>query len=510
MGGVVGVTHSAFRAWGWVAALLFALPACRGVDSAPSTLRLAVRADVTGFLPNPPAANEGFTIDVNWSILEGLVRFDHTMHLQPALAQHWENPDDRTYVFDLRPGLRFSDGRSVTAEDVAASLDAAREQHWITGDSLQAIESVRATGERRVEIRTRIPYLILLYKLPWGLVLPRDSLGERPVPVIGTGPYRLGSWKPGKEFVLERNVYFRGPAPAFERARFQVVPDGDERVSMLLGGQADLIDQVPLHRLDELDARQDVEVLSGPGFRNLFLCLRVDTPPFSDPRVREAVDLAIDRAQLVERALRGRAEPASQLVPSAVVGFDPDIKVTEPDRERSRRLLAEAGYPDGLEVRLDGPNNRYVNDVEILAEVKRQLALVGIDVEVNAQDKQDFFALTVAQRSSFHLLGWACQTGEAGDALDGLLHSPSDGLLGSDNTFGLADPELDRLIEESNASVNLADRTAALQRAIRYVSELNVVVPLVVQTESLAISRRIHWEPPVSFGLRLRDMRPAE
>lgn len=433
------------------------------------------------------------------------MELDRELRLQPALASHWENPDESTYVFDLRPGLEFSDGRPVTAEDVAASLEAPRRLGWITRDYLQAIKSVRALGPMRLEVKTRFPYLILLSKLPWGSILPRDALDQKPVPTIGTGPYTLESWSPGRGFVMSRNARYRGPRPAFGRAVFEVVPDAVERLGRVLRGQADVADQVPLESVEAAE-KAGLTVIARPGNRLVFLCLRVDAPPFSDPRVREAFDLALDRGELSRRVFRGRAEPASQIVPAAIVGYDPALTVTNPDRARARELLKDAGFGDGLRVRLDGPVNRYVNDVEVLQEVARQLAEVGVTVDVNALDKSALYALTDRGESVFHLLGWACQSGEAGGVLDGMMHSRGGGVLGGDNTTGLADPTLDRLIEESNSATSLPERAACLRRALQRVAQLRPVLPLVVQTEAVAMSKRVRWDPPLNFALRLKDM----
>jgi peptide/nickel transport system substrate-binding protein len=483
---------------------------CAGdAGRAPDVLTLAVRADVTGFFPNPPINNENYTMQVNWNLLEGLVRFDSKLDLQPAIAEYWETPDDRTYVLHLRHGLRFSDGSALTAEDVVASLDAARRRQWVTRDYLQAVESVRAAGDGSVVIRTRFPYPILLFKLPWGLVLPARALENDPVPMVGTGPYTLDSWQPGREFVLARNPHYRGPAPAFGRVRFVVVPAAADRIRMLEAGEAQIADQVPFEELERLRSHPGLRVFAGPTLRVLYLGLRVDRKPFSDPRVREAVDLAIDRPELSRRALQGLAEPASQLVPVSVFGFNPRIPVTEPDRARARRLLAEAGYPEGLEVRLDGPYNRYVNDREILAVVARQLGEAGFRVEVRAMDKRDFFPLTMTGTSLMHLLGWACTTGEAADALDALVHTTTGGLYGGDNTSGFSDPDLDALIDQINQTVGSRDRRRLLQEALARVALARPVVPLVVQTDAVAVSRRVAWEPSMDFAFRLDEMKPA-
>lgn len=472
-------------------------------------MTIAVPADVTGFLPNPPIADESYTYDVNWEIAEGLVRFGPRLDVQPALAEHWMNPDDRTYLFHLRPGIKFSDGQPLVADDVVASLRAAMARRWVTRAYLQAIESVQAVDKDTVEIRTRFPYHILLAKLPWGFVLPASALAQAPVPLIGTGPYRLESWRHGEEFVLARNPHFRGPAAGFARARFVVVPKFDDRITGLLAGRFDVADSLPPASTAGLRDRKDIRVFSGPGVRVLFLGLRVDRAPFSDPRVREALDIALDREELIARAYDGGTVPAAQLVPAAVVGYVPEIGVTRPDRARARRLLAAAGYGSGLHLRLDGPTNRYVNDRRILDEVARQLGELGIRVEVNALDKKDLFPKLFGGHSVFHLLGWQCQSAEAGQALDSLVHSPTGGMLGSANTTGIADAELDRLIEAAHRSQGSAERARALQAATARVARLRPVLPLLVQAEGIAISRRVAWEPPLNYALRVSEMRPA-
>ena len=477
--------------------------------AAPESLTLAVRADVTGFFPNPPIESEAFTVDVNRSLFETLVRFDPGFRLQPGLAERWENPDDRTFVFEIRQGIRFSSGKPLTARDVAASLNASRQRGWVLSEYLQAIESAVAVDERQVRVRTHHPSLVLLAKLTWAFVLPAEATNETPVPVVGTGPYRLESWTPGREFVLARNPHFRGPPPAFSPVRFRIEPDAGRRLDLVLRGEAEVADNVPLDALDNLQGRSDVRVLAQPSLRVLFLCLRVDQAPLSDPRVREAVDLALDRQELIARALSGRAEPASQLVPAAVVGFNPKLTVPGPDRPRARRLLAQAGHPRGLKIRLDGPNNRYVNDVRILHEIARQLSLVGIEAEVNSIDKAEFFPLIQSGRSKLHLLGWSCESGEAGDILDSLLHSPLPGRQVDLNSVGLADAELDRLIDEANASTTDLRRVLLLQQAMARAGEIRATLPLLVQTEAVLLSRRIAWDPTLTLALRPEAMRPA-
>ncbi len=492
--------------------LAAALCACRAAPLPPpdeQTLTLAVRADVTGFFPNPPIVSEASTIDINRSLFDGLVELGPQLRLQAGLAQRWESPDERTFVFDLRPGLLFSDGRPVTAEDAAASLTAALRRGWVTRDNLHDIETARALGPLRLEIRTHGPAPALLSRLSQGFVLPAASLEQDPVPAVGTGPYRLVGWQPGREFRFERNPFYRGPAPAFARVRYTVVPDDHERVAAVLEGRALAADHVPPGELEHLAGRSDVRLVTRPSLRVLFLGLRPDRRPFGDPRVREAIDLALDRRALVARVLAGHGEPASQIVPAAVVGHDPELHATSPDRDRARALLRAAGLPPGSELRLDGPNNRYVGDAELLAEVARQLAEVGLRVRVQALDKARFFQLIESGRSDFYLLGWMCESGSAADVLGSLLHSRVEGGLGAYNTLGLADAELDRLVEAAEASTLPNQRALLLRRAVRRAHELRVTLPLVQPHQSVLLSQRLAWDPPTQLFLRAEHMRPV-
>lgn len=490
-------------------ALTLGVLACRPAPvPADGTVTLAVRADLIEFFPNG-TQSDSYTMGLNTSLFEGLVGLDAELRLRPQLAERWESPDEFTYLFTLRPGLRFSDGTPVTAADVAASLDAVSRNRWETRDYLRPVESVRAIGARQVEIRTRAVSLGLLTRLPWGWVLPARLLEHKPVPPVGTGPYALEAHLPGREFVLRRNAHFHGPAPAFERARFVVLPDEAARVTQVAQGAADLADQVSPSTAARFAGRSDVRVVRQAGPQTLFLGLRVDRPPLSDPRVREALDLALDRRALIEAALGGAAEPASQAVSVNILGHNPELRGTALDQQRARQLLAAAGWREGLTLRLDAPDNRYPGDVRIAAEVARQLALVGVRVEPNTLEKERFFELIDSGQSDFHLLGWTCLSGDAGDLLDSLAHSRTADGFGQWNTVGLADPGLDRLIEQSARATVDSERAAHLKAAMARLGELRAVLPLATPHEIFLVSNRIEWAPRFDAALRPADMRPG-
>jgi peptide/nickel transport system substrate-binding protein len=491
----------------------FAAGACQDPRPVPSAevLRAAVRADVTGFFPHPPAANESYTFEMNRWVVEPVVGLDRGLNVVPALAAHWLTPDDRTFVLELRSGLRFSDGRPLTAVDVATSLEAGRRLAWPNDGYLATIERVRALDERRVEVRAQRPDPTLLARLAWGFVVPRDVPEGKPGPVPGTGPYVLESWAPGKGFVFARNSLHWGTPSSFARAEFRVEADDAERLRLVESGEADIADFVPPEAWPQLEKSEKLQLVVGAGLRVLFLGLRVDRPPFDDPSVREALDLAIDRKTLVDRVFVGKGQIANQLMPRGSVGYVPELPAASYDPERARRLLAAAGLRPGHKLRLDGPRNRYVRDVQILEEVARQLALVGLEVQVNPLEKSALYNLLDSGGSHFFLLGWASESGDGADVFEVLFPHPGEKLRGYSNATGFTDPLLDAITREVQSTANLRERAVVLRSAFQRLASLRPILPLVVQPDAVVYDRRrVRWDPPVSLALRPRDLRPAE
>jgi peptide/nickel transport system substrate-binding protein len=467
----------------------------------------AVRSDVVSFYPNLPSVNESFTSQVNWNLFEGLVGFDHQYRLRPALAASWSNPDQHTSLFELRPGLSFSDGRPLRAQDVAVSLMGAKRAAF--RDYFHAVNEVRAPDDGHVEIRTESPFLVILTRLPWGLVLPAEEWTREPARSVGTGPYRLVAWHRGERIELERNPFFRGPAAAYPRVTYVVLPDARERVEALRAGRVDVVDELPLEAVDELGREAGIKVKTGDGLRVMYLALRPNRPPFSDPRVREAVDLALDREELLRRAMGGRGRVATQLVPPTVVGFDPALPPPRRDLRQARELLAAAGHKGGLDVELHGANNRYVNGLAVLDEVARQLGEAGIRTRVVAKERTEFFADAAAGRTLLHLMGWSCETGDAGDVLDSVAHSKNGSGLGADNDMDQADAALDEAIRLANEATTPDLRTRYLQEAMARLRAVGVYLPLYVQPEAVAHAAHLHWDPPPGLAFSPSDMRPA-
>lgn len=492
----------------WRAALALALclgssacqPPAPALEPPAGELRVAVAADITGVYPD--VRDESFTFAVLSNAYEGLTRLGRDLRPEPAVAERWENPDLRTWVFRLRPGLRFSDGRVLTAADVVASLRRALRE-TATRHTLAAIESVEASPDGSVRIVTRGPAPTLLMPLSSAFIVPAADLARPSGPwPAGTGPYAVEAWTRGRELVLRANPHWRGGPSPYGRLRLTVLPEAAERARALHAGEADVADALALAELDrDLPAGQ--RLVSRPGLRVLFLAFRVDRPPFAEARLREAFDLALDREELIARALHGHGTPAGQVVPLAVAGYNPQLAPTRPDRPRAKALLRAAGDPG--EIVLRGQAQR----LPVLQEVARQLAEVGVRVRVDARERESFFELLDAPDTRFFLFGWSCDGADAGSALGSLFHTPTTAGLGFENSQGLSDPALDALVDEADAAPTAAQRQDLLAAGLARVAELRAALPLFVQHETIGLGPGVAWDPPLDMALRLGDARPV-
>jgi peptide/nickel transport system substrate-binding protein len=288
-------------------------------------------------------------------------------------------------------------------------------------------------------------------------------------------------------------------------------------------GEIDIMVNVPPRFVQNAEKIKGYHIVKRPSLRLIYLGLDVGrdkTPgiassppnPLKDPRVRQAIMAAIDNRLIVKTIMGGNAAPADQLFPEGVVGYDPSIKLARPDPERAKRLLAEAGYAKGFTVRLDGPNDRYVNDAGILQAVAAQLARVGITVQVNALPKSRFFAEDEQGNNTFFLIGWADTNGDGAGTFDHLLHTPDavHGYGEANTSTHYSNPAVDRLDEQASREFDPVRRAALLQQANRLVMQDLPHIPLHYQLDIYAVSDRVQWSPRRDTQVRGVDVRWAE
>jgi peptide/nickel transport system substrate-binding protein len=433
----------------------------------------------------------------SFNVYEPLVDVDHDLKLRPGLARTWATLDDRTWQFELREA-RFHSGRPVTAADVVASLQRAARPESDTSYYLQDLETVRATGPLRVELRTRGPAPRLLNRLGFVMIVPGDAtdLAHR---ADGTGPYAVERWDPGK-LVLRRNEHWWGAKPHVERAAFHFGIDGPRAEAGVLDGTFEVAQFVGGFRPARLVASAAHRLVEQEDFYVTYLAWNHTRPPFSDSRVRRAFAVAVDRRQLAA-ALPRRAQPTAQLVSRLVFGFDPALDVPPGDPARARALLATAGHPAGIAVTLT-VRDRYRAVADALAA---ELAKAGIRLAVEVEPDRRYFDRLNRREMTLWLDNWGCTTGDAAEFFENALHSRQPGgSFGRFNETGYANREVDQSIAEVTR-LEGDERRDALQRMMRVVMEDDVLLPLYSDLDVYGLSRGQAWRPRADNSLRLVD-----
>lgn len=499
------------------------LAAACGRAATPDTLVVLIGRDVEGLDPHT-SGGIWQTQTVLANLYEGLVAFDRRMALVPALALSWTNPDDYTWEFQLRPGLRFHTGEEVGAEDVVYSLRRARDHpRSILRASLGGVEDVAALPDGRVRLRTREPDASLTRRLRDVAILSRRCLeahGEAALESrsCGTGPYRLATREAGMLIDVERfEAYRDGPAPV-PKARFVIGGYADPSFRRLVPAAGRLMFGARYGSDLYRQALQEATPRFGASLAITYLAFDLrgaTTPgvtlpdgshrnPFLEPRVRRALALGIDRRALKDAVVSGHAFVASQLVAPPVLGFDPTLPEPRPDPAEARRLLRESPFRDGFEVRLDLRESMQ----EYGAALAGQLAGLGVRVRPDALPEDEFFARTSRGASSLYVLRFSCRTGDAQEFDDKWVHSRDEARGYGEFNYSYARnpvPGLDALIEGARGELRPRERLALLRQVMREVLDAQLAVPLLHERDVILVSPDVDWEPRADTFRLLRE-----
>jgi len=433
--------------------------------------------------------------------------------------------------------VRFSDGTPFTADDVVFSIARARGPGSNITSYFAAVAEVRKVDDFTVDLVTRVPSPILPEELTSFGIMSKAWLerhGAQRVAdltsreenfatrnAMGTGPFLLVSREPDRRTVLAPNpLWWDTPAHNLTRVEFNVIANDATRVAALLSGEVDMVYTVPPQDMDRIGRTPNLRVIQGPELRTIYLGMDQNRPellksdvrgrnPFQDVRVRRAIYQAIDVQAITTRVMRGQARPTGQIFGPGVNGFVEANDTRLPlDLEASRRLLAEAGYPNGFGVTLDCPNDRYVNDEAICTAVVAMLARINVRVTLAAQTRARFFAEVNAPRynTSFYLLGWTPNTYDAHNALFNLAGT-RDGVRGVFNNGGYSNPAFDALVAQIETETVPARRQELITQATRLLQSDVAYIPLHQQQVVWAARSNVTLVQQADNGFPLRSVR---
>ncbi len=457
----------------------------------PQTLRVVSDEDIPTADPHLHHTVAGSVVLHN--VFEPLVKTDAEGAFRAALAERWESGDSQHWRFFLRSGVQFHDGTLLTTADVTASLE--RAMNNPRSEVAGFLAQVNTLGDDpvtgRIDISLNRPDPNFLYNLAWVPIVQAKAPEEIQQPV-GTGPYRWVSHEPGGTTYLEAFEGHWNGAPAVNKVEFLVVTDPAAAVQMLEEGTVDLQRNLPPALVAQLEGNPDLWVESRLSQSVLYLELNPQIPPLDDPRIRQAVDLAVDRQVLMHEVCFDHARPASQILAPGIFGFDPELVPVARDLETARSLIREAGFteaPPRLVLETTGAFQLHAQTIA------GQLAAAGFQVEVSTRPWPELYSDLDAGRIGVWFGQWIFDSPDAGVFFELVTHSPTDDGLGTENFSKHQDPTLDRLIREAVGSGDSAVRRAQFQAISRQVNAHRIQVPLLWPLDLYGSRRDVEWIP---------------
>jgi peptide/nickel transport system substrate-binding protein len=482
------------------------------------TVRVANQGDALSM--DPHSLNESLQLSVTSNVYEPLVGRNKDLSLAPSLATSWKQTSPTTWRFELRKGVQFHDGTPFTADDVLFSM--ARTQ--VDGSDMKSytndVKAVRKVDDHTVEIETNAPFPILPDVLTQVFIMSKKwcetNQATRPVDrrkgvenaasfrANGTGPYRLRERQPNVRTTFVRNGNYWGKIEGnVQEVIFTPIGNDATRVAALLSGEVDVMEPVPVQDIDRIGNNPNTQALVAPELRTIFLGMDQKRDellyssvkgknPFKDKRVRQAFYQAIDIEGIKRTVMRNVSLPTALMVGPGINGFAQEQNKRLPyDPEAAKKLLTDAGYPQGFEVTMNCPNDRYVNDARICQTVAANLSRIGVKINLAAETKGTYFPKILRRDTSFYLLGWTPSTYDAHNAMNALMACPDDKGAGQFNLGSYCNPEFDKLTRAVQSETDKAKRAAMIKQAFDIHTNDVGHLPLHQQSLAWGVSKKV-------------------
>ena len=488
-----------------------------------NTLRWAAAGD--SLTLDPHAQNEGPTHTLAHQMYEGLLHRDMSGQIIPSLATDWAVTDDpNVWRFNLRQGVKFHDGADFNADDAVFSLNRAMRPTSAMKELLSSVSEVRKVDDHTIDIVTSGPNPLLPANLTNLFMMDEDwtksNGSEEPQDVAnggdnhaarntnGTGAFMLVSRVVDEKTVLKANENYWGkgtfPLEVTEIV-YTPIQEAATRVAALLSGEVDYIQDVPVQDLGRVDSADGLKVVKAPQNRTIFFGMNVGDDdlssdnvdgknPFADLRVRQAMNMAIDREAIQRVVMRGQSQPTGVIMPPFVNGWTEALDAyPSPDVDQAKALMADAGYGDGFSIVLNCPNDRYINDEAICQSAVGMFGRIGVTVNLDSKPKAQHFPLIKNKETDFYMLGWGVPTFDSEYVFNFLAHTTTD-KLGSWNGTRYSNADLDAKIVSLASETDLAKRDATVADIWATLQEETIYLPIHHQVLNWGMSEAIGFQ----------------
>jgi len=446
---------------------------------------------------DPPMQSDSSSQVAVFNIYDQLMHFNDKFEPEPRLATAWKQLDPVTYRFTLRKGVTFHNGEPFDARTVKFSFDRAVDPNLksLVATRLAFIKEAKVLDDYTVELVGKEPYAPFLYMLSYYLsIVPPNALKQMgnvkfAQAGIGTGPYRVVRWVKDQVLELDANPNYWAGAPRIQRVIFRPIPEDSARVAALLTGESDIIFAVPPDRWKEIQQDKNTRITARAGVQP-YMGLDTFHPPFDDVRVRRALNHAIDVNTIINKTLLGTADRMSSPIFKSALGYNPNLPPYSYDPALAKKLLAEAGYPNGFETTLstlpaqEGASNM----LEVAQAVAYQLDQIGVKVKIDTLEPATLFARYSGRQFKMYFYTWQ-ETPEPDRFLFTLFHSKARG-------FYYKNPEVDKLIERGRTTFNLEERRKMYESLGQYLHDDAPWVFLYNQKSGYGVRRDVKWEAP--------------
>jgi peptide/nickel transport system substrate-binding protein len=492
------------------------------LPASAQTLRYANQGDLKSL--DPYTLRESTTIAHHGQVYEGLVARDKDLQTIPGLAESWETPEPTRWRFHLRKGVKFQNGDPFTADDVVFSADRVRAKGSDFATMVANDTKVIKIDDYTVDFVLTAPNPILISQWDVWYIMDKKWCEENnavaPTPAAattpsyaslhanGTGAFTIESHQPGVKTVFKANPnWWRKPEHNLKEIIFTPIASDATRVAALLSGEIDIMEPVPIQDIARVNASPNATVMSGPELRTIFIGMDQvrdellnsnikGKNPFKDIRVREAFYKAIDIELIKTRVMRGLSTPSALMVAPQLFKLSGDFTRPKYDPDGAKKLLTEAGYPDGFELSMDCPNDRYVNDAAICQAVVGMLARIGVKVNLIAQPKALYFAKIFKSggyNTPFYLLGWTPSTMDSHNVMYDIMgcrDNPASS-RGLTNVGGYCNKDFDALADKVLQETDSAKRDLLIKAAFELSNKDFGYIPLHQQALAWGVSKKL-------------------